>query len=133
VKTLQLSAAPSGAPASNRCEYRPARTTGRPFSADPVLADLPVDRGAGEAARARATTDLDRLRRRRADLGLHADDDAPLLLDGEGRPIAEPDLATQLRLARTTRISIEGNAALCGGLLSVRYGVPDPAGAENGR
>jgi len=72
--------------------------------------------------------DLDRLRRRRTDLGLPADDAAPLLLDGEGsdyRPIEQADLAMQLRMARTTRISIEGNAALCGGLLSVRYGLPD--------
>ena len=32
-----------------------------------------------------------------------------------------PELAQRLRLARTTRVSIEGNGALCRGLLAVRY------------
>jgi metal-sulfur cluster biosynthetic enzyme len=66
--------------------------------------------------------DLDRLRRRRIELGLPASDDAPLLVDDAGEPITELDLPAQLRFARTTRISIEGNAALCRGLLDVRYG-----------
>jgi metal-sulfur cluster biosynthetic enzyme len=74
--------------------------------------------------------ELDRLRRRRADLGLPADDAAPLLLDATGRPMGGTDLAMQLRMARTTRISIEGNAAMCGGLLAARYGVPNPVGEE---
>jgi metal-sulfur cluster biosynthetic enzyme len=65
--------------------------------------------------------DLDRLRRRRLELGLSASDDAPLLVDDAGEPITELDLPAQLRFARTTRISIEGNAALCRGLLEVRY------------
>ncbi|MBY9076030.1 iron-sulfur cluster assembly protein [Nocardioides sp. WL0053] len=67
--------------------------------------------------------ELDRLRRRRADLGLPADDAAPLLLGPDGTPVTAPDLVTQLRLAKTTRISIEGNAGLCRGLLGVRYGL----------
>ena len=66
--------------------------------------------------------DLDRLRRRRRELGLPASDDTPLLVDDDGEPITEIDLPAQLRFARTTRISIEGNAALCRGLLQVRYG-----------
>jgi metal-sulfur cluster biosynthetic enzyme len=74
--------------------------------------------------------DLDRLRRRRLELGLPATDDAPLLVDDDGTRITEVDLPVQLRLARTTRISIEGNAAFCRGLLDVRYGRRDVAAAE---
>lgn len=66
--------------------------------------------------------ELDRLRRRRGELGLPAGDDAPVLLDAEGHPVRSLDVAMQLRFARTTRISIEGNAGLCRGLLAVRYG-----------
>jgi metal-sulfur cluster biosynthetic enzyme len=69
--------------------------------------------------------DLDRLRRRRLELGLPATDDAPLLIDDDGTRITAVDLPAQLRLARTTRISIEGNAAFCRGLLDVRYGRRD--------
>ncbi|HYJ68371.1 MAG TPA: iron-sulfur cluster assembly protein [Nocardioidaceae bacterium] len=73
--------------------------------------------------------DLDRLRRRRLDLGLPAADDAPLLVDDDGTPITVVDLPAQLRLARTTRISIDGNAAFCRGLLDVRYGRRDEGAA----
>lgn len=62
------------------------------------------------------------LRRRRARLGLPADDDAPLLVGDDGAPIPAAALPLKLRLARTTRISIEGNAGFCRGLLSTRYG-----------
>lgn len=73
--------------------------------------------------------DLDRLRRRRAELDLPAGADAPLLVDDDGTPIAAVELPAQLRLARTTRISIEGNAAFCRGLLAVRYGRGEEATA----
>ncbi|WP_184829376.1 iron-sulfur cluster assembly protein [Jiangella mangrovi] len=63
-----------------------------------------------------------RLRRRRARLGLPVDDDAPLLVDDDGAPIPPESLPLKLRLARTTRISIEGNSGFCRGLLSTRYG-----------
>jgi metal-sulfur cluster biosynthetic enzyme len=77
--------------------------------------------------------DLDRPVRRRAELGLRCDAGAALLLHDDGRPVASADLPLQLRLARTTRVSIEGNAALCRGLLGVRYGLGGPpVGAEAG-
>ena len=65
--------------------------------------------------------DAERLVRRRGELGLRCDSDAPLLVHDDGEPIEEDDIFGRLRLARTTRISIEGNAGLCRGLLTVRY------------
>jgi hypothetical protein len=74
--------------------------------------------------------ELDRLRRRRTELGLSAGPDAPLLVQDDGTPIGQLDLPVQLRIAKTTRISIEGNSGLCRGLLSVRYGLPRPPGVD---
>jgi metal-sulfur cluster biosynthetic enzyme len=68
--------------------------------------------------------DLDRLVHRRGELGLPCSPEAPLLVHGDGRPISAADLPTQLRFARATRVSIEGNATFCRGLLSVRYDLP---------
>lgn len=65
--------------------------------------------------------ELDQLRARRRDLGLPAGPDAPLLVDVTGAPIPAPDIAMQLRLARTARINIEGNSHFCSGLLAARY------------
>jgi metal-sulfur cluster biosynthetic enzyme len=70
------------------------------------------------------TTALDRLRRRRDDLGLPSGPQAPLLVDDEGRALPLDGLPLRLRFARTTRVSIEGNAGLCRGLLATRYGLP---------
>jgi metal-sulfur cluster biosynthetic enzyme len=69
---------------------------------------------------------LDRLRRRRADLGLPWGPEAPLLLSADGSPMPAEKLPGRLRLARTTRVSIEGNGHLCRGLLATRYGEPAP-------
>jgi metal-sulfur cluster biosynthetic enzyme len=81
-------------------------------------------------ADARAGLDLDRLLRRRADLNLPAGGEAPLLLHDDGTPVSQLDLPLQLRMAKTTRISIEGNSGLCRGLLSVRYNLPRPADVD---
>jgi metal-sulfur cluster biosynthetic enzyme len=67
------------------------------------------------------------LRRRRRVLGLPDRPDARVLVDHEGRPPADVPLA--LRRARSTRISIDGNAHFCRGLLATRYGdTPEPDG-----
>ena len=76
------------------------------------------------------TVELDRLLRRRDDLGLDHGPEAALLVQDDGTPIIAVDLPLQLRMAKTTRISIEGNSGLCRGLLSVRYGLPRPAGVD---
>lgn len=65
----------------------------------------------------------DRLVRRRRALGFAHTDDAPLLLDDVGEPVASVEVERHLRIGRLTRVSIEGNAALCSGLLSARYGL----------
>jgi metal-sulfur cluster biosynthetic enzyme len=62
---------------------------------------------------------------RRAELGLDVSVEAPLVVDTEGRPIPAELLDGHLRLARLTRVSLEGNAGFCRGLLATRYRLPD--------
>jgi len=67
--------------------------------------------------------DLDRLRARRAELGLPADDDSALLVDAvTGNPIGADALPMHLRRARLTRVNAEANGSMCRGMLSQRYG-----------
>lgn len=65
--------------------------------------------------------ELARLLHRRAELGLDCSPRSPLLLDQRGEPIPAEEAALQLRFARAVRVSIEGNADLCRGLLHTRY------------
>ncbi len=62
---------------------------------------------------------------RRAELGLDVSAEAPLIVDPNGNRVPEEAVVQHLRFARTVRVSIEGNASLCRGLLSVRYGIPE--------
>ena len=65
---------------------------------------------------------LDRLRQRRAELGLPAGPGAPLLIDpATGERIREEAAPLHLRRARSTRISIEANSSICRGMLRHRY------------
>ena len=67
--------------------------------------------------------DLDRLRSRRAELGLPADDGSPLLVDAvSGEGIGAQALPLHLRRARLTRVNLEANGSICGGMLRHRYG-----------
>jgi metal-sulfur cluster biosynthetic enzyme len=61
----------------------------------------------------------DALLRRRDALGLALDGSAPVLVDHVGDP--PDDVPMALRRARSTRISIDGNAHFCRGLLRTRY------------
>ncbi|MGQ7352785.1 metal-sulfur cluster assembly factor [Quadrisphaera oryzae] len=61
------------------------------------------------------------LLRRRSALGLSVDDDAPVAVDDHGAPVAPSVVGMWLRKARSTRISIDGNAHFCRGLLATRY------------
>jgi hypothetical protein len=61
------------------------------------------------------------LLRRRAVLGLPADPASAVLVDADGRRPDPAQVAMQLRRARSVRISIDGNAHFCRGLLATRY------------
>ncbi|TVT56314.1 metal-sulfur cluster biosynthetic enzyme, partial [Amycolatopsis rhizosphaerae] len=67
------------------------------------------------------------LLRRREAIGLPSHPHARVLVDHEGNPIPRSDVALRLRLAAATRVSLEGNAHFCRGLLATRYGCADPA------
>ena len=69
-----------------------------------------------------ASAALDRLRQRRAELGLPAGPGAPLLIDpATGERIREEAAPLHLRRARSTRVSIEANSSICRGMLRHRY------------
>jgi metal-sulfur cluster biosynthetic enzyme len=61
------------------------------------------------------------LLRRRAELGLPTAPGDPLLVDEQGRPVPADGVAAYLRFARAVRVSIDGNASFCRGLLHTRY------------
>jgi len=65
---------------------------------------------------------LNRLKQRRAELGLPAGDDAPLLIDPQtGARIDEAAVPLHLRKARVTQAGIEANTSICSGMFRVRY------------
>jgi metal-sulfur cluster biosynthetic enzyme len=75
-----------------------------------TLADLPAWQETGEYLA------------RRAELGLDTAGSAPFLLDADGHAVPPDVVGRHLRFARTVRVSIEGNAGFCRGLLQTRYG-----------
>lgn len=68
------------------------------------------------------TPDVRRLLRRRTEIGLAGGTEELLLVDEHGQAVAAPEVVPRLRFARTVRVSIEGNAEFCRGLLRTRYG-----------
>ena len=69
-----------------------------------------------------ASPDRERLRSRRAELGLPSGDDAPLLVDPvSGEAVGRTALPLHLRRARLTGVSVEANSGVCRGLLRARY------------
>jgi hypothetical protein len=76
---------------------------------------------------------LSRLRERRAQLGLPADDNAPLVIDpASGARVAVSALPLHLRRARTTGISVQANTGICRGMLRHRYGTTGLGESELG-
>jgi metal-sulfur cluster biosynthetic enzyme len=68
------------------------------------------------------SSDVDRLRDRRAALGLPASADSPLLIDPvSGAGVGVAALPLHLRRTRLTRVSLEANGGVCRGMLAVRY------------
>jgi metal-sulfur cluster biosynthetic enzyme len=63
---------------------------------------------------------------RREELGLDVSAEAPFVVDPNGHQITEEAVVEHLRFAKLTRLSIEGNAGFCRGLLATRYGIEDP-------
>ena len=63
---------------------------------------------------------------RREELGLDVSAEAPFVVDPDGNQIPEEAVVEHLRFAKLTRLSIEGNAGFCRGLLATRYGIEDP-------
>jgi metal-sulfur cluster biosynthetic enzyme len=63
----------------------------------------------------------DALLRRRTALGLPEGTDSIVLVNHEGHPYPAEAVPMALRRARSTRISIDGNAHFCRGLLRTRY------------
>jgi metal-sulfur cluster biosynthetic enzyme len=63
---------------------------------------------------------------RREELGLDVSAEAPFVVDPDGNPVPEEAVVEHLRFAKLTRLSIEGNAGFCRGLLATRYGIEDP-------
>ncbi|MCW2893568.1 MAG: hypothetical protein QOG28_4390 [Trebonia sp.] len=69
-----------------------------------------------------SSPELIRLRQRRAELGLPAGDDAPLLVDPQtGARIDEAAVPLHLRKARVTQAGIEANTSICSGMFRARY------------
>jgi hypothetical protein len=68
------------------------------------------------------SADLDRLRARRAELGLPAGADALLLIDPvTGDRVDLPAVPLHLRKARLTAVNQEANSGVCRGMLRARY------------
>jgi metal-sulfur cluster biosynthetic enzyme len=61
------------------------------------------------------------LLRRRTDIGLGIRPDDLVLVDDDGVPVQADAVPLRLRFAKAVRISVEGNAHFCRGLLATRY------------
>ena len=79
-----------------------------------------------------ARPEADAYLERRRDLGFDLSGDAPLVLDAAGTPVQRDRIVDHLRRARMVRLSMEGNAGLCRGLLATRYGASDPEEVSTG-
>jgi hypothetical protein len=76
------------------------------------------------------TDEAEKYLKQRAELGGDVSLGAPLIVDPDGRRVPEEAVVEHLRFAKTVRVSIEGNAGLCRGLLDVRYGGARGVGQE---
>jgi hypothetical protein len=91
----------------------------------------PADLAALTLGELPASPGLDRLRRRRSELGLPAGDDSALLIEPRsGSPIGAAAVPLHLRKARLTRTSLDANTGICRGMLRHRYDA-DGAGEED--
>ena len=92
----------------------------------PLLAAGRTDLAALTLGEVPPSPELDRLRARRAELGLPAGDGDPLLVDPvTGAAIGAQALPLHLRKTRLTRTSLEANGGVCRGMLAHRYGLEE--------
>ncbi|MDZ4269304.1 MAG: iron-sulfur cluster assembly protein [Mycobacterium sp.] len=68
------------------------------------------------------------LLRRRFAVGLSNCPNSRVLVDDQGKPVASDAIPLRLRFAKSVRISMEGNAHFCRGLLATRYGASEVTG-----
>jgi metal-sulfur cluster biosynthetic enzyme len=88
----------------------------------PLLHDGPEALAAMTLGDAPPSPDLDRLRQRRAELGLPCGDADPLVIDPwTGAGVSAASLPLHLRRARVTRVGIDANTSVCSGMLRHRY------------
>jgi metal-sulfur cluster biosynthetic enzyme len=107
---------------------RKAVLAGTDLVCRPLAADgrTPADLAALTLGATPVSAELDRLRQRRRELGLPADDASFLLLDpATAKRIPESSVPLHLRRARLTRTGIDANTSICSGMLKARY--PDPS------
>jgi metal-sulfur cluster biosynthetic enzyme len=79
------------------------------------------------------SSELGKYLERRSELGLEVSPGTPFLVDPDGRRVPEEAVVQHLRFAKTVRVSIDGNAGLCRGLLETRYGGERGVGQREGR
>jgi metal-sulfur cluster biosynthetic enzyme len=80
------------------------------------------------------SAELERLRARRAELGLPAGDSSALLVDATtGEAVGVQALPLHLRKARLTRVNTEANGSVCRGMLSHRYSTRGEGQLEESR
>ena len=103
--------------------FRKAALAGQERVARPLVnaGATPEDLAQVRLGQVPASVDLDRLRSRRAAVGLPHGDDAPLLLHPDGEPVTAAQVPLHLRRARLTGVSIEANGGTCRDLLAKRY------------
>jgi len=65
--------------------------------------------------------ELTRLLARRRELGLPADDAAPLVVDPTGEAVGLDALPLHLRKARSYQVGVDANTSICRGQLAARY------------
>ena len=90
----------------------------------PLLRDgrTPDDLAALTLGEVPASAERERLRARRAELGLPSGDDSPLLVDPvSGEAVGVQALPLHLRKARLTAVGAEANSGICRGMLRDRY------------
>jgi hypothetical protein len=82
----------------------------------------PDDLAAATLGDVPASDALEKLRRRRRELGLPAGDSDPLLIEPRtGAAVGADAVPLHLRKARLTRTSLDANTGICRGMLQHRY------------